>query len=234
MMPLLCPRSGAPLRPDTPHSLSDGARRWPVADGIPFLRAGREDLAHATLARLDAGDREGALALLLADQDDWWRGPAVDPDALRDLVREQARLSLREAMRRLAWGPVADYFAHRWSDPTFLSGLALQQAHWNTPRTAFELACGIGHHLRELSRCDVAVSGGDVVFAKLWIARHWVVPKATLVCFDAAHPWPVAPSRQDLVACHDAFYFLGPKAAILGQLRAPERHDEARIVPRWG
>ncbi|RYI86295.1 MAG: class I SAM-dependent methyltransferase, partial [Acetobacteraceae bacterium] len=162
---------------------------------------------------------DAALVLLLADQDDWWRGPTAEPDALRRLVRDAATLSLREAMRLLAWGPVADYFAHRWSDPTFLAGLALVEAHWTAPRQAFELACGIGHHLRELSRRGVAVTGVDVVFAKLWVCRHWVAPEAQLLCLDAAQSWPIA-ERFDLVACHDAFYFLEPKPQILADLRA--------------
>ena len=208
------------MTPDTPHSVRDAkGRRWPAPDGIPFLRAGREALAEAALAALDLGDAEGALVLLLADQDDWWHGPTADPASLRRLVRERGQLSLRDAMALLAWGPVADYFAHRWSDPTFLAGLALVEAHWTAPRTAFELACGIGHHLRELSRRGVAVTGTDVVFAKLWVARHWVCPEARLLCLDAAQPWPPL-GRFDLVACHDAFYFLEPKAVILARLRA--------------
>ena len=205
--------------PDTPHSVRDAAgRRWPAPEGIPYLRAGREALAAEALARLDAGDAEGALVALLADQDDWWRGPTAEPAALRELVRNRDRLTLRAAMALLAWGPVADYFAHRWSDPTFLAGLALVEAHWTAPRHAFELACGIGHQLRELARRGVAVTGADVVFAKLWVARHWVVPEARLICLDAAQDVPWA-GRFDLVACHDAFYFLEPKAAILARLR---------------
>jgi SAM-dependent methyltransferase len=207
------------MRADTPHSMADAAgRRVPAPDGIPFLRAGREALAAEALARLDAGDREGALVLLLADQDDWWRGPTADPAGLRELLRAQHRLTLRQAMELLAWGPVGTYFAHRWSDPTFLAGLALVEAHWTAPRSAFELACGIGHHLGELSRLGVAVTGVDVVFAKLWIARHFVCPEARLICLDASQDWP-AIGRFDLVACHDAFYFLEPKPAILARLR---------------
>ena len=123
-------------------------------------------------------------------------------------------------MDLLAYDRVGTYFAHRWSDPTYLAGLALLEAHWRPTGTAFELACGIGHYLRDLARHGVAVSGGDVVFSKLWLARHWVVgPAATLVCFDAAHPWPVAGHRFDLAVCHDAFYFIEPKPAILEQLR---------------
>ncbi len=219
MTPLRCPLSGAALRPDSPHSLGGGGTRWPVIDGIPFLRAGREALAREALSCLDRGEADRALALLLGDQDDWWRGAAPDRDAVGDLVRRASSLSLREAMDRLGWGPVGLYFAHRWSDPTFVAGLALVEAHWNAPRRAFELACGIGHHLRELGRRGVAVTGGDVVFAKLWIARHFVAQDAELVCFDAAHPWPVEGRRFDLALCHDAFYFLEPKHVIADRLR---------------
>jgi hypothetical protein len=60
-----------------------------------------------------------------------------------------------------------------------------------------------------------------VVFAKLWVARHWVAPGAKLICLDAATtPWRVGEAAQfDLVACHDAFYFLEPKGVILDRLR---------------
>ena len=200
-----------------------------MPDGIPFMRQGREELAATALARLDAGENEAALVLLLADQDDWWRGSAADPAALRDLVHRRDALTLRAAMQRLGWGPVADYFAYRWSDPTFVAGLALTEAHWAAPRRAFELACGIGHHLRALDQRGATVTGADVVFAKLWVARHWVVPRARLICMDAAAPWPFATfGGFDLVACHDAFYFLEPKPAILARLRA--LRDPARGV----
>ena len=218
---LLAPGSGAALRPDGPHALREpDGRRWPVVDGIPFLRVGREALAAGALDRLDAGDRAGALALLLADQDDWWTGPPADPADLARLVAEAGTLSLRDAMGLLGFGRVGDYFAHRWSDPTFLAGLALVEAHGGASASAFELACGIGHYGREFIRRGVAYTGADVVFAKLWLARHWVVgPQARLLCFDAAAPWPLAAGAFGLVLCQDAFYFLEPKPEILARLR---------------
>jgi len=213
------PRTGRPLRPDTPHSLSDGEReRWPVIDDIAYLRVGSEALAAAALERLDAGDEAGALVLLLAENDRWWPEPPPPAAQLERLVAGRERLSLRTAMELLGWGRVGDYFAHRWSDPTFTAGLALMDAHWTQPHSAFELACGIGHYLRLLGQAGVAAIGADVVFAKLWVARHWVAPSATLVCFDAEQPWPVALS-VDLACCHDAFYFLGDKAGAAARLR---------------
>ncbi len=177
MTPLVSPVSGRPLRPDGPDALTDGSDRWPVLDGIPYLRVGREPLVADMLAAIAAGDRETALVLALADQDEWWDGPTPSEEARRRLVRERDALSLRQAMDLLALGRVGDYFAHRWSDPTYLAGLALLDAHWTAPASAFELACGIGHYLRDLALRGVDGSGADIVFAKLWLARHWVCPE---------------------------------------------------------
>ncbi len=231
-MTLRSPVSGAPLHEDTPHSLCEpDGRRWAVVDGIPFLRTGRDDLAREALACLDRGDEAGALAELLRDADDWWNEPPPDRAALRELIADRDRLSLREAMAGLGFGRVGDYFAHRWTDPTFLAGLGLLQAHWNAPVAALELACGIGHYLRVLRDHGVAVTGGDVVWAKLWIARHFVVgAEAKLVCFDAAAPWPLADMRFDLVLCQDAFYFLEPKPTILAKLRGTLASGGALLV----
>jgi SAM-dependent methyltransferase len=200
------------------HSLSASGERWPVLDGIAFLRADRRALADAALSRLDAGDAEAALVLLLGDQDGWARSPPpAEEDRLR-VVHERDTLSFRAAMDLLAFGPVGTYFAHRWSDPTFLSGLALAQAYWGAPRRVLELACGAGHYLRAFTGHAGEVIGGDLVFAKLWLARHWVAPSATLVCFDAASPWPFEDRAADLLFCHDAFYFLPEKPLVAAEM----------------
>src|SRR4051812_41111353 len=114
---LSSPETGNALKPDTPHSLRDEETgdRWPVIDGIPYLRTNRRDLVARTLAHLDAEEAEEALVGLLADQDDWWNGPPADPDALRQLVRERDTATLRDAVHRLSWGRVGDYFLHRWT-----------------------------------------------------------------------------------------------------------------------
>jgi SAM-dependent methyltransferase len=213
------PVTGRPLVADTPHSLAAPGERWPVVDGIPYLRTDSEGLVAVALDHLDAGCPDDALVALLTDQDAWWTGPATDLGELKQLVRERDTLTLRAAMGLLRMGPVADYFAHRWSDPTYLAGLALVEAHWRKPGTAFELACGIGHYLRELTARGVACVGADVVFSKCWLAKHWVAPAADYIVFDAAALWPVETHKFDLVACHDAFYFLPNQPRIAGLLR---------------
>ena len=213
-------RSPVTLQPLTAdgHALLGKNERWPVVDGIAFLRADRRALADAALAALDAGDPERALVLLLGDQDGWARTPPPTEAARQEAVRRRDTLSFRNAMDLLALGPVAIYFAHRWSDPTFLSGLALAQSYWGAPRRVLELACGAGHYLRAFTGHAPAVVGGDLVFAKLWLARHFVAPAATLVCFDAAAPWPFPDNAADLLFCHDAFYFLPEKPRVAAEM----------------
>ena len=212
------PVSGSVLGADTPWSLAAGGERWPVIDGIPFLRADRRELADAALAALDAGRADDALVALLADQDGWARSAPPSEADRRRVVAEVGTLSFRQAMDLLAFGPVGTYFAHRWSDPTFLSGLALAEAHGG-PGPVFELACGAGHYLREFARSGETVSGGDIVFAKLWLARQFVAPGARLVCFDAAGAWPFADGAFATVFCHDAFYFMPAKANVAAEMR---------------
>lgn len=214
---LASPATGAPLHPDTAHSLAADEERWPVADGIPFLRADRTELAREALARLDAGDAAGALVLLLGDQDGWARTPPPPEADRARLVREADRLRFRDACALLGYGPVGTYFAHRWSDPTFLSGLALAEAYWPGPAPVFELACGPGHFLAAFARAGAAVAGGDLVFSKLWLARRFLAPETRLVCFDAGAPWPLRDGAFPTVFCHDALYFLPEKAHVAAE-----------------
>ncbi len=220
---LFSPETGNLLKADGEHALRDTKTdaRWPIVDGIPYLRINREKLIAETLERLDAGDETAALVGLLEDRDDLWTEPPADPGALRDLVSRHHEASLREAVAKLGWGFAGEYFLNRWTDPTYLAGLSLLEAHWNEPSSAFELGCGIGHYLREMQRSGVKVAGSEAMFAKLWVARHWVVgTKAQLICFDPASPhWPIEESAVDLAVCNDTFYFLDDKPGMLECLR---------------
>ncbi|MEJ2888577.1 class I SAM-dependent methyltransferase [Actinomycetospora aeridis] len=211
---LMSPANGAGLHADSPHSLADGATRWPVLDGIPYLRAGREEVRAAALAALDDGRPDDAAAVLLADNDDWWDQPPPPADQLRATL---AAPTLREAVAGLGLGRVGDYFLHRDHDPSGLAVLALTAAHPPAGRPVLDLACGAGHLLRRLAQHgERDLTGVDVVFAKLWLARRFVVPEhVALVCADLAHPWPVPVRRDAYVAAHDVLYFLDDPAAVL-------------------
>jgi SAM-dependent methyltransferase len=123
-------------------------------------------------------------------------------------------------MGLLGMGRVADYFAHRWSDPTYLSGLALLQQHWPADRPVVEVACGAGHFLRELtSRGLHDLVGVDVVWAKLWLAQRFVCPEARYVCADVTALPDLGVAAPAYVLCHDALYFVPDKAAACQALR---------------
>lgn len=220
---LMNPVSGKPLAFDSAHSLTDGENRFPVIDQIPFLRVGRDDLRAKVLEKLDADEEQDALILLFRDQDDWARSEPPNEADLQPIFENQ-NLTLRQTMRCLRYGAVADYFAHRWSDPTFTSGLALLE--WHLPpnaKTVFELACGIGHYLRELISRNIEAVGADVVFSKLWLARKFVAPNARLVCLDANFGFPFADKCFDAAFCHDAFYFLPEKRRAADELKRTTR-----------
>ena len=215
---LSSPVSGRCLEARGPFLLAAGDETWPVIDGIPFLRADRLGMARAAVARIEAGDLVGATALLLTDQDPYAPDSPPSIEACAELVRHEASFTFRTAMLHLGFGRVADYFAHRWTDPTYLSGLAmLDEAGFEGP--FLELACGAGHFLRAAGVSGIEAAGADLVFAKLWLARHFVCPHARLVCFDASVPWPLADGSFAEAFCHDAFYFMPDKPAVVAQLR---------------
>ena len=224
---LVSPGNGAPLRSCGPGLLSDGERRWPVVADIPWLRTGREELRERAVRSIEAGDPDGAALVLLTDTDDWWDGPAPSPGTLRAALHAA---TLREAVGLLGMGRVGDYFLHRWSDPTWLAVLALTARHSPGALPVLELACGAGHLLRELElRGHRDLTGVDVVFGKLWLARHHVVPRARLVCADVTAPWPLRPpGGPAYVACHDALYFLPHKREVVR--RALEYADGGGVV----
>ena len=163
-MILRSPVTGRPLAPDTAHSLADDAGgRWPVIDAIPYLRVGRDDLVGEALGRLDRGDAAGALVELLRDADDWWDERPPERGALHELLAARDRVTLREAMAALGFGRVGDYFAHRWSDPTFLA------APWPIGDAAFDLVlCQDAFYFLEpkpaiLARLRAAVADGGAL-----------------------------------------------------------------------
>lgn len=204
------------------------ALQAPVVDGIPFARAGREELQAEVAGLLAAGEVDRARVALFADADDWWTEPAPPPE---QLARVAGAGTLREAMDLLGMGRVADYFAHRWSDPTHLAGLALLQQHWPGGRPVVDVACGIGTQLRELSRRGCTdLLGVDVVWSKLWLARRFVCPQARYVCADVSTAPDLQVSAPAYVMCHDAFYFVRDKPAAARALRALAGPDGTVVV----
>lgn len=215
---LVHPVTRRPLWHDTPHSLTDGTNRAPVVSGIPFLRQGRDHLSQALLSTLDAGDTIGALILALQDQDDWAPLPPPDAMTVRDVVTGD--LTFRDSMTALNFGPVAHYFAHRWSAPTFLSAMGLLAAYAPLDRPLIDLACGTGQVLREVALRGGTAIGVDQVFAKLWLGQRYLGLN-DLVCADA-ETLPFGPAYAPCtVLCHDALYFLpdAAKSTVIARMK---------------
>ena len=216
-----------------------GSQRWPEVDGVPYLRVGREELTGRVVEQLEAGDVATARAELLRDQDDFARQPPPSLETTLAISREEPA-TFREAMRLLEYGPVAHYFAHRTSTPTFLSGCTLLSETVGGDRI-LEVCCGAGHFLRWLdqrsetaafySRSEGAdeaaieadrlhTTGVDVVWSKLWLAKRYLEVSSDLVCCDvSAASLPFEDRAFDVGFCHDAIYFLPDKASFLGELR---------------
>ena len=213
---LISPTNGKRLHPAGEHFLTDGERRWPVVDGIPFLRPD-EELRKLVVADLDGGGARAALRRLLKNQDRF--SPTEPPDQEDvDRVIDGDGLNLRTAMDLLNYGPVGDYFAYRWCSPTFTGGLHMLErtpAHY----PVVEVACGIGHFLRALEGADREVLGIDIVFSKLWLARKFLGVRGALVCGDIEAGPVIGTPRPTTIFCHDAFYFFEDKEAALTNMR---------------
>ena len=223
---LISPHNGAPLRVAGPplwgskgaYLLTDGDLLWPVVDGIAYLRP-RHELREQVVSLLWMDNIAEARRLLLSDQDRF--SPTAPPGAaaLDELLDSNATHTLRDAMRLLNYGPVADYFAYRWCTPTFLSGLVLLGKTVRADRPVVEFACGIGHFLRTLEDQGLQTTGIDIVFSKLWLARRYLDVKGLLVCGDIEAGPVLASGPARTVFCHDAFYFFEQKSAALKNMR---------------
>ena len=221
----MLPAALAPI--DAWSVLAADGRRCPVVDGIPYLRTGRDALRLEALGHLDLGEVDAARAVLLTDVDDGWDGPV--PSAA-DAQAAVVAPTLRAAMEALRMGRAGHYCAHRWSDPTYLAGLAVLRLAWPTEPglTVVDFVCDAGHYLRELllrGHHPQALLGLDVVWAKLWLARRHVLGPAgrqvRLVCLDAtAQRWPVPTGGPALVLCADALSFLRDRPAVIAQMLA--------------
>jgi SAM-dependent methyltransferase len=215
---LRSPQNGRALTYDGRGVLSDGETLWPCIDGIPYLRLGRQALRLAAVEALRAGDARQALALLLSDRKDASIPPV--PQGMASQVARGARTA-REAMEGLRYGGLSWYLQHRWCQPSFLSGLALLEAHAPRGATLLDLACGTGHYLRAWQQANqqVTVIGADIVYSHLWIARHFVAPSAWLACFDADGPFPLSDGVAGVALVQDAFHYFARKLHVIGQVR---------------
>ena len=199
-----------------PHILDDGERQWPVVEGIPYLRVGHDELRIEVLSALSKGHLTEALALLLTDRKDDTIPRLEFKDALRAATTAD---SVRTAMENLGYGCMAPYMYHRWCLPTFLSGLALLEAHAKPGMSLFEAGCGMGHFLWVWTERSGPAIGCDLVFSNLWLARKFVAPKANTVCCDLDFKFPIQSRASEICFAQDAFHYFRKKPHAFKEMK---------------
>jgi SAM-dependent methyltransferase len=225
-----------------------GCYRYPVVDGILVLRqlSRPSDAVDPVVARLDDGDRAGALRAALE---------------LGTPVARRRRRPLRERLRRAGARVLSpflspptdaverapatfaaavaagrdqryrDYLFFRHANPSALAAMPLVLALAGRPAPAgpvLDLACGAGHStflLSSLLGRDRVVAA-DHDFVNLHLARRFHAGGATCLCLDAELPLPFADARLGGVFCNDAFHYVRSKVALVAELE--------RVVARRG
>jgi SAM-dependent methyltransferase len=148
----------------------------------------------------------------------------------------------------------ADYLIHRYANPSFLaaigplmllehlglepeeitgaSGSRFVGPARRTPRV-LDLACGAGHasFLMALLHPGLSVVSADQDFVSLYLAKRFVAPEATHVCWDVEAPSPFPEDYFDAVFCLDAFHYFKSKRAVVSELKRIATADALWLFP---
>jgi SAM-dependent methyltransferase/uncharacterized protein YbaR (Trm112 family) len=140
----------------------------------------------------------------------------------------------------------ADYLVHRYANPSFLAAigpvLLLEQlgkqpvanspSPDRTPRV-LDLGCGAGHasFLMQSLHPGLSVVSADQDFVSLYLARRFLAPEATQVCWSAEVPSPFPDHSFDAVFCLDAFHYLSSKKAVVTELRRVSTAEALWLFP---
>jgi len=222
---LRCPFCGGHLelvtslfhRADDAH-ISDGVIAcecctFPVVDGIPVMHLNAA--SSAARAQIEAGNTEAARLTMVgvssADRQTAFMELAANADATYTQIVD-------------ALGPDLEggYFLYRFSDPTFVVAESVVNAVAGTVLggrgRALDVCGGSGHITRVLAKHAESTVLADLFYAKLWLARRFMVPAVAAVCCDGNVPFPFARGAFDLAMCTDAFMYLWEKRAFVGEM----------------
>jgi SAM-dependent methyltransferase len=113
-----------------------------------------------------------------------------------------------------------DYFVHRFGQPQHLAALALLELIPQADEPVLDIACGAGHvaHYLQKRSNPVPVTGCDMNFCQLWIAKHWVSPQSDFVCCDLRDGLPFADNSFSAVVCSDAYHYIENRRALLNEI----------------
>lgn len=256
---LRCPYCGGGLALDSRHpadgadvefgTLSCRCYRYPVVLGIVVLRqtSAPSDNSDPVVAALDRGDRDGAVAMLLAGSggDDGRKGgrrAAVTRlvQGLRGRPPAPARggfawpETLRAALRHWRPDSYGEYLEYRYGNPSLLAAVPVIAAAATmlgrsdlaaSPPTVLDLGCGIGQtsYLLKSLAPRVRLVAGDLDFLNLALAKHYVVPEGNFVCFDAEAGLPFRDATFDATFSLDCVHYIRGKDRLAAELRRTGR-----------
>ena len=202
---------------------------FPLVDGIPVFLA--NDCTREALHALDANDIGRARQILLGL--DGTSARAVS--ALTDGDREP---TYRELLGIISDDAEADYFLHRFSDPTYRSADAIIRAltthhNYNSGTAVLDLCGGSGHLTRSLlarPRPGETVLA-DLYYWKLWIATRTTAIDCTAICCDASAPLPFTSRIFSTVVLSDAFPYIWHKRLCADEMTRIGTDDAIIVMP---
>jgi SAM-dependent methyltransferase len=251
---LHCPYCGSSLESETGKpagpSIEYGTVRcachtYPIVEGIPILQ--HMDGLDRVLAFVRAGERKRALLeafdvfrIRWARQTPWHRAGYYL--GCRRLVSGNGLTF--EGGAQLVRQPrvFADYLVHRYANPSFLAAigpmmrleqLADRPASSTGCTRVLDLACGAGHatFLMTLLHPNLSVISVDQDFVSLYLAKRFLVPDGTFVCYDVEASSPFPADFFDAIFCLDAFHYFKSKKAVVSELRRTSRTDALWLFP---
>ncbi len=204
---------------------------FPVVDGIPVLMT--NDRTREAMHTLEAGHPDAARHLLLGLD----RPGAA---ALSELLTADRIPTYRELLSLLSVDAEADYFLHRFSDPTYRVAEALLRVITHSERRAaagsapsLDLCGGSGHLTRVLM---ARPSAGDTMLAdlhfwKLWLAARVPATGCIPICCDASSPLPFVSGHFSTVVLSDAFPYIWHKRLCAQEMMRVAADDGVILMP---
>ncbi len=163
---------------------------------------------------------------------DVWRQQLARMLAQRDAVTALEMLDLYH--RRGPTTPLAEaynYCALRFSHPRHLVGLALFGLI-RPVEPIVELACGYGHMTASLVRVAPGkpVIGIDQNFFFLFVAKHWIAPEASFICYGMEAALPFAGAAFSAAVCVDGIHFIKNKTTTVREIKRQLAADGVMIL----
>ena len=229
--------------------------RYPVVAGIPVLKKDSSGAIDRVITLIEAGCHDEALLALMpgpsADAPasvrrlPWARplnllkrlvGRPKDPEP-RSWSEQAVAMLMNPGGQVTACDLLAfffgnkrdnyDYFSHRFGQPRYLVGLSFASSIHLPNKPILDLACGFGHITRSLVQRAKGqpVFGLDRFFLGLYLAKHWVAPRAQYVCCDSDTSLPFSDATFAAAVCVDAFHYFTNKTTCIRELERLTRDD---------